>query len=84
MDALPGTAKRCQVIEKHARYPGQVVGGKSVVLPQSDWTGRAIQLEDGFMSVPDHVHMRRTVVIGINGHPQRANPQNGWHDVILA
>lgn len=36
------------------------------------------------MAVPDNVHMRRTMVIGINDNPQSAKPQNGWHVVNVS
>jgi hypothetical protein len=34
--------------------------------------------------VSDDVYMSRAMVVWVNGHPQSANPQNGWHKLILS
>ena len=36
------------------------------------------------MTVPDNVHMRRTMVIGVDDNSQPARPQNGWHKKTIA
>jgi hypothetical protein len=84
MDVLPRYAKRCQVFENRALDAGQVAGWKPVVLPERNGTRRAIQLEDSFVPVSNDVYMCRTMVIWVNGHPQSANPQNGWQEAIIS
>jgi hypothetical protein len=61
----------------------QITRGEAVVLPNGDKTRRIIQSEDSLVTVPDDVYMSRAMVIWVNGHSQSANPQNGWHELIL-
>jgi hypothetical protein len=58
--------------------------GKAVILPQCNRTRRVIQGEYGFVTVPNYVYMCWTVVVWVDCHSQCANPQNGWHELILS
>jgi hypothetical protein len=84
MNALPCARKRYQILLKHTLNADQIARGKAVVLPDGDRARRIIQSEDSLMAVSDDVHMSRPVVIWVNCYPQSANPQNGWHELILS
>ena len=50
--------------------------GKAVVLSGNDWSCRATEFEHGFASLPDNVYVSGTMVIGIDHHPESAEPQH--------
>jgi len=47
------------------------------------WFPRVYRGTDRLVTVSDDVYMSRAMVVWINGHPQRANPQNGWKEIVL-
>jgi hypothetical protein len=84
MYPFPCAKKRCQILLKHILNAGQIACREAVVLPQSNRIRRIIQSKDSLMTLPDDMHMRRAMIIWVNSHPQGANPQNGWHELILS
>jgi hypothetical protein len=78
---LPCLAQFGDVIQQLCLNVAQLVICKTEICPQTHWASRTIQVENGAVSLPDDVYMSRTMVIGVNGHPQSANPQNGWHEL---
>jgi hypothetical protein len=84
MNALPRSQKSCQILLKRTLNADNVARRKAVVLSDRDRTRRIVQSEDRFVTLPNDVHMSRAMVIGVNSHPPGANPQNGWHELILS
>jgi hypothetical protein len=84
MDPLPRARKRWQILLNHGSDTDQIASGKPIVLPQGNKTSRFVQVEDRFVTISNYMDMGRTVIIWVNRNPQCANPQNGWHELILS
>jgi hypothetical protein len=84
MNSFPFAQERFKVLNKGARNCGQISAGEAVVLAKSDRSYRNVQLEDGFVPLPNDVNVGWAVVVRIDDDPERANPQNGWHGVSVA
>jgi hypothetical protein len=84
MNALPCSQKYCQILLKRALNANNIARGKAVVLPDRNRTRRIVQSEDRFVTLPNDMHMSRAMVIGVNSYTPCANPQNGWHELILS
>lgn len=55
------------------------MAGEAVVLAQSNGSIRAIQLEHRFVTVPNQMHMRRTVIVGIDDHATGSDAHDRWY-----
>ncbi len=51
---------------------------KPIILPQPYRPNRAIQIEHRLTAPTHHVHMRRPMIIEIDGHAQAAKSQDRW------
>jgi hypothetical protein len=80
MNSLPCAQERCQVLNKSAHNCGQIAKAKAVVLAKRDGSNGNVELKDSFITLPDDVDVGRAMVIRINRNPERAKPQNGWHE----
>ena len=78
MNVLPCAAKRGYVLLKLPLHAGQINSGEAIVFSQRDRAKQTVKSKDGFMTLPSNMHMRGTMVIGINNNSQPAKPQNGW------
>jgi hypothetical protein len=65
---LPYVAQFRQASGEINREPIQLVPGKPVILPHFRRTVRTVQVEHGFVTDADNVHMRGPVVVRINCH----------------
>src|SRR5271169_1646352 len=79
MDSLPRSQKHNQVLDKRDDNSCQIAPAEAVVLAQGNRTDGSVQFKDSFVSLPDDMNVRRTVVIGVYDDPQVANPENGRH-----
>ena len=79
MNPLPRGQKHIQVQNKSALDLRNFAPREAVILAMRDATLRTIKLKNRFVSLPNHVHMRRAVIVRVDYDPQPANPQNGWH-----
>jgi hypothetical protein len=53
--------------------------GKAEICPQSGWASRTIQVENGAVSLPDDVNVRRSMIVGVDYDAQTPQSQDGWH-----
>jgi hypothetical protein len=84
MNPLPSAQEGRNTPLKLVSNTDQFACGETVVLPQCNRTRSTIQSEYGFVTVPNDVYMSWTMIIWVNSHAQSANPQNGWHELILS
>ena len=52
--------------------------------PQTQWANLTIQIEDGAVSLPDDVNVRRPVIVGVDYDAQTPQSQDGWQEYILS
>jgi hypothetical protein len=60
-------------------YRVQFMVCEANVLSQTGWPIRAVQLEDGLLSTPDHMDVCRPMVVRVNHNAETRKPQNGRH-----
>ena len=61
----------------------QFVLCEAKVLPQTGQPIRAVQLEDGLLSIPDHMDVCRPMVVRVNHNAETRKPQNGRHSLSI-
>jgi hypothetical protein len=74
MNTLPGGAKNANVGLQFSGDLTQFLARKSVVFAQLDWTCIAVQLEYSFVTLPDDVNVRWTMIVWVNCHSKCAEP----------
>jgi hypothetical protein len=65
------------------QYVGDLPAWKSVVLSEFYRARRAIQIEDGFTTTPDHVGVGGPMIIRIDHYAEPVKPENRRHDFIV-
>jgi hypothetical protein len=65
-------------------HASEVAPGEAIVFSQGDRSRWTVQREDSFMTLPNDMHMRGSMIIGVDGNSQPAEPQNGRHYSIVA
>lgn len=53
---------------------------KTEIRPQTQRAGRTIQVENGAVSLPDHVNVHRPMIVGVDYDTQTPQSQDGWHE----
>jgi hypothetical protein len=79
MNLSPAAAQHCQFGLNNYCDSVDFLNSEAQGLAQFGWSVRAMQVENSFAPRPQYVHMGRTVVIGVDGHPVGAESQNRWH-----
>jgi hypothetical protein len=57
----------------------QFVLCEAKILSQTGRPIRAVQLEDGLLSIPNHMDVCRPMVVRVNHNAETRKPQNGRH-----
>jgi hypothetical protein len=62
----------------------QFVLCEAKILSQTGRPIRAVQLEDGLLSIPDHMDVCRPMVVRVNHNAETRKPQNGRHSLSIS
>jgi len=80
MYLLPCPAQFGDVIQQLRLNVVQLVICKTEICPQTQGASRTIQIEDGAVSLPDDVNVRRPMIVGVDYDAQTPQSQDGWHE----
>jgi hypothetical protein len=67
--------RRLDVAQRSAR--------EAKAFPNLRWSFGTVQIEYGFCVRADNMHMRRSMVVWVDRHPQAVESMNRWHSGIL-
>jgi len=79
MDCSPFLAERPDAPVEHGPDVRDLPPREAVVLPEFGWASRTMQIENGFASGTEHVHMRRPMIVRIDDDSVSLKSQNGRH-----
>jgi hypothetical protein len=80
MYLLPCHAKFGDVIQQLHLNLAQFASRKTEICAQTQRASRTIQIENGAVTLPDDVNMRRPMIIGVDYDAQTPQSQHGWHE----
>src|SRR5690554_4344032 len=84
MNLPPFGTQRQQLFRQCRRDTVEVRRVKAVALAQLGRPTRAVQDKHRFTAFADDVHMRRSMVVGVDDSSQAIETENGWHSASVA
>jgi len=76
MNLLPCSAQLVQMLRQDARYVPDLSPREPIILSELRRSRRTIQTENSLATMPNHVDVGRSMIIGIDYNPQAVESEN--------